>query len=263
MKRAAIPFATILVCLVGAALIAVPGAAEDDVRREETRVESCASCHETQCDAFARNGHAAAGKSLKGEAREDPACLSCHAPQQDLAQGVSCTSCHGTGFSCGDWNRAVAHGRRMPAEESCRACHRASTQHPDLAFQFQIDYPVVAHESDEPEDLFALEGIYRRFETYGVADGLPHSKVFAVKVEGNDVWAGTEDGIARLRGGKWESWSVAEGLVHRAVTSLDCDPRTGEVFTGKTAYVDCILSYMRRFWPEQLPVETRSSSSAV
>ena len=31
-----------------------------------------------------------------------------------------------------------------------------------------------------------------------------------------------------------------------------------EVFTGKTAYVDCILSYMRRFWPEQLPVQTRS-----
>jgi len=26
-----------------------------------------------------------------------------------------------------------------------------------------------------------------------------------------------------------------------------------EVFTGKTAYVDCVLSHMRRFWPEQLP----------
>jgi len=30
-----------------------------------------------------------------------------------------------------------------------------------------------------------------------------------------------------------------------------------EEFTGKTAYVDCVLSYMRRFWPEQLPAQTR------
>lgn len=30
----------------------------------------------------------------------------------------------------------------------------------------------------------------------------------------------------------------------------------GEVFTGRTAYVDCVLSYMRHFWPEQLPVQT-------
>ncbi len=224
MKRAAI----LLVAIVGYLFINTPGSAEDSLRSPDT----CASCHAAQCDTWMQNGHAAAGNSLKQQERTDPGCLACHAPSQELAEGVGCAACHGTGFECGNWNVAVAAGRRMPAEETCRSCHRASQRHPDVEFQFQIDYPAIAHENPKPRDLFALDGIYRRFRTYRVADGLPHSKVNAVKVDRTDVWAGTENGIARLRDGKWQSWSVADGLVHRAVTSLDCDEKTGEVFVG-------------------------------
>jgi len=232
MKRTAILFVTLITCVFCAALLSEPGVAQDDVRRSG----SCVSCHETQCDTWQGNGHAAAGASLKGDERTDPTCLACHAPQADLvggtASGVGCASCHGTGFECGDWSVAVAHGRRKPAEETCRACHRASTRHPDLEFQFQVDYPAIAHENPKARDPFSMDGLYRRFRTYRVADGLPHSKVFAVKVSGRDVWAGTENGIARLRDGKWESWSESAGLVHRAVTSLDCDRKTGVLFIG-------------------------------
>jgi len=170
--------------------------------------------------------------SLKGDEASDPTCLACHAPEPDLAQGVGCATCHGTDFECGDFTRAVAAGRRMPNEASCRDCHRASEKHADLEFHFQVDYPVVRHESTKERDLFTPDGIYRRFVTYTKKDGLPHSKVFAVKVNGKDVWAGTDDGLARLRDGIFRSWKVPDGLVHRAVTSLDCDKNTGEVFVG-------------------------------
>ncbi|MHC4953705.1 MAG: ABC transporter substrate-binding protein [Planctomycetota bacterium] len=232
MKRTTIPLVAILGCLVAAVLIAVPGSAEDKRRRPEARAASCASCHEAQCSSWTRGGHAASHSSLKDGERKDVACVACHDPQQENAQGVGCASCHGTGFECGDWNTAVATGRRMPDEESCRTCHRASKRHPDLDFQFQVDYPAIAHESEKPRDLFGKEGIYRRFRVYHTADGLPHAKVNAVKVQGADVWAGTEDGIARLHGDTWKSWSVAEGLVHRAVTSMDGDEKTGELFVG-------------------------------
>jgi hypothetical protein len=29
----------------------------------------------------------------------------------------------------------------------------------------------------------------------------------------------------------------------------------GEVFTGETAYVDCVLAHFGRLWPEQMPPE--------
>jgi ABC-type branched-subunit amino acid transport system substrate-binding protein len=56
--------------------------------------------------------------------------------------------------------------------------------------------------------------------------------VFAVKVNGDDVWAGTEHGLALLRDGKWRSWQEEDGLVHQAVSSIDIDPKTGEIFVG-------------------------------
>jgi len=230
MKRAVLPLFTIAVVLGAAILVASPGAAEDPGARAPKK--TCASCHESQHASWSQSGHAGAGTRLTGAERDDPSCTKCHAPQRDIAAGVGCASCHGSGFECGDWNHAVTGGRTLPAERSCLQCHRKSEAHKDLEFQYQVDYPAVAHESDKRPDPFTHDGVYRRFETFREADGLPHGKVFAVKVNGDDVWAGTDGGLARLRDGKWKSWRVKDGLVHQAVTSLDVDRETGAVIVG-------------------------------
>ncbi|MHC4548722.1 MAG: ABC transporter substrate-binding protein [Planctomycetota bacterium] len=204
---------------------------------EQDEAARCGSCHKEQHASWRDGGHARAGLSLKEEERQDASCLGCHAPGGDVGAGVDCGDCHGTGFACGDWHGAMKGGRMLSSERSCRTCHRASERHPDVEFQYTLDYAAIAHERAKKPDLFASEGIYRRFKTYLPADGLPHHIVFAVKVNGDDVWAGTEHGLALLRDGKWQSWQVEDGLVHEAVTSLDIDRETGELFVGTLAGV--------------------------
>ena len=150
--------------LAAAALLSVRGVAQEDTCRAAPAGVSCASCHEHQCASWTSGGHARAGASLKGAERDDPSCLTCHAPQGNTDQGVDCAACHGSGFECGEFTPAVAAGRRMPSDADCRSCHVASKRHPDLAFAFPVDYPVVAHPDDKPRDLFTLDGVYRRFQ---------------------------------------------------------------------------------------------------
>lgn len=228
MKKAA--GFTILVLVT---LFALPSRGPASGQEGPAHPESnCAKCHAGPQATWQASAHARAGDALRGAERSNPECLGCHAPQNDPAKGVGCVSCHGSGFECGDWNAAVAAGRHLSAERSCLACHRPSRAHPDSRFSFSVDFPEVAHPRAKKPDLYSADGVYRRWKTYGPADGLPHHKVFAVKVAGSDVWAGTEDGVALLRDGKWRSWGTKDGLVHQAVTSIDVDRKTGEVFLG-------------------------------
>jgi ligand-binding sensor domain-containing protein len=63
-------------------------------------------------------------------------------------------------------------------------------------------------------------------------DGLPSNKVFCVLADGEDVWAGTDRGLARLREGRWESWDREDGLAHPVVTALALSPVTGDLWIG-------------------------------
>jgi len=71
-----------------------------------------------------------------------------------------------------------------------------------------------------------------RFENFTTAEGLPDNHVFSVLVDGNRIWAGTENGLGLYENGKWKTFSTQDGLAHRAVLSLALDKRTGDVWAG-------------------------------
>jgi ligand-binding sensor domain-containing protein len=71
-----------------------------------------------------------------------------------------------------------------------------------------------------------------RFESFTTANGLPDDHVFNVLVDGDRVWAATENGLGLYEGGKWKTFTTKDGLAHRAVLSLALDKRTGDVWAG-------------------------------
>ncbi|HEX4809523.1 MAG TPA: hypothetical protein VH325_11375 [Bryobacteraceae bacterium] len=71
-----------------------------------------------------------------------------------------------------------------------------------------------------------------RFENFTTDNGLPDNHVYAVLVDGERVWAGTENGLAVYENHSWKTYSTKDGLAHRAVLSLALDKRTGDVWAG-------------------------------
>jgi len=71
-----------------------------------------------------------------------------------------------------------------------------------------------------------------RFENFTTANGLPDNHVFSVLVDGDRIWAGTENGLAVYENHGWKTYTPADGLAHRAVLSLTLDKRTGDVWAG-------------------------------
>ncbi|MGD0479949.1 MAG: two-component regulator propeller domain-containing protein [Terracidiphilus sp.] len=71
-----------------------------------------------------------------------------------------------------------------------------------------------------------------RFENFTTVDGLPDNHVYAVLVDGNRIWAGTDNGLGLYENGKWNTYTTKDGLAHRAVLSLALDKRTGDVWAG-------------------------------
>ena len=71
-----------------------------------------------------------------------------------------------------------------------------------------------------------------RFENFTTANGLPDDHVYSVLVDGDRIWAGTDNGLAVYDNGKWKTYATADGLAHRAVLSLALDTRTGDVWAG-------------------------------
>jgi ligand-binding sensor domain-containing protein len=92
-------------------------------------------------------------------------------------------------------------------------------------------------ESDAPKPPAAateLPYVYTQWKQFTVKDGLPNDHVFAVKVHGDDVWVGTEDGLACInkRTGAIRKWKESDGLPWRVVSAIDVDPKTGDVWIG-------------------------------
>ena len=71
-----------------------------------------------------------------------------------------------------------------------------------------------------------------RFENFTTANGLPDDHVYAVLVDGDRIWAGTDNGLALYENHAWKIYTTEDGLAHRAVLSLALDKRTGDVWAG-------------------------------
>lgn len=79
-----------------------------------------------------------------------------------------------------------------------------------------------------------LPFVYTEWKHFTVADGLPNDHIFAIKINGSKVWAGTENGLVCIDKdtGKIESWQEKDGLPFQAVSSIDYNPKTGELWLG-------------------------------
>lgn len=79
-----------------------------------------------------------------------------------------------------------------------------------------------------------LPYVYTKWKQFTIADGLPNDHIFSVKADGPRVWVGTENGLAMIdkRTGRIRSWTEKDGLPFRAVTAIDVDPKTGDVWLG-------------------------------
>jgi len=79
---------------------------------------------------------------------------------------------------------------------------------------------------------FAQEIPQFRWENFTTNNGLPDNHVFCVLVDGDRVWAGTENGLGLYEKGSWTTFRPKDGLAHQAVLSLAADERTGDLWIG-------------------------------
>ncbi|MFQ5654468.1 MAG: regulator [Planctomycetota bacterium] len=77
--------------------------------------------------------------------------------------------------------------------------------------------------------------LFTHWRSYGLADGLPSRKITSVLVDGEDVWAGTDRGLARLRNGSWQVFSTGDGLCYPVISSLALSEETGDLWVGTLA----------------------------
>jgi ligand-binding sensor domain-containing protein len=84
--------------------------------------------------------------------------------------------------------------------------------------------------------LFAASGLLAqdmpryRWENFTTAEGLPDNRVYSVCVDGDRIWAGTDNGLALYQEGQWKVFTPADGLAHRAVLYVKLDPRTRDLW---------------------------------
>ena len=84
--------------------------------------------------------------------------------------------------------------------------------------------------------LFAASGLFAqdmpryRWENFTTAQGLPDNRVYSVCVDGDRIWAGTDNGLALYEKGQWKVFTPADGLAHRAVLYLALDKKTHDLW---------------------------------
>jgi ligand-binding sensor domain-containing protein len=73
--------------------------------------------------------------------------------------------------------------------------------------------------------------LYTRWENFTVSNGMPDDKVFCVAVDGENIWAGTENGLVLINHSKIQKvYKTEDGLPNRVVTGIAVDKATGDVW---------------------------------
>jgi ligand-binding sensor domain-containing protein len=76
-----------------------------------------------------------------------------------------------------------------------------------------------------------------RWDNFTSANGLPDNHVYCVLVDGNRIWAGTDNGLGLYENDTWKIFrpnpdAKEHSLAHQAVLSLALDKNTGDVWAG-------------------------------
>ncbi|MFL6442323.1 MAG: two-component regulator propeller domain-containing protein [Candidatus Sulfotelmatobacter sp.] len=71
-----------------------------------------------------------------------------------------------------------------------------------------------------------------RWENFTTANGLADNHVYCVLVDGQRIWAGTDNGLGLYENRTWKVFRPADGLAHQAVLSLAVDNHTGDLWVG-------------------------------
>ncbi len=87
---------------------------------------------------------------------------------------------------------------------------------------------------DKPApDSTGLPYVYTRWIPYTTKNGLPNDHIFSVAAASNEVWVGTEDGLAvidKTSGKVKRTWTMDDGLPWKVVSGIAVDEKTGEVW---------------------------------
>ena len=75
--------------------------------------------------------------------------------------------------------------------------------------------------------------LYTKWINYTPANGFPEGEAFSVAIDGNQVWAGTSNGLVLIEDGKVKKvFTPADGLAGRVVMSVAVDKETGDIWAG-------------------------------
>ncbi|MCK4989966.1 MAG: hypothetical protein KAS29_05750, partial [Bacteroidales bacterium] len=86
--------------------------------------------------------------------------------------------------------------------------------------------------ASEPEKKSSTLPEYGNWETFTTKNGLPANKIFCVRADGDRVWIGTSHGLVLYENDEFKTFTVADGLAHPGVLSIDVSELTGDVWIG-------------------------------
>jgi ligand-binding sensor domain-containing protein len=93
--------------------------------------------------------------------------------------------------------------------------------------------PALAFAQSEPTPTLAGQPyVYTEWQIFYAGAGLPNDHIFYLKADGDRLWVGTEDGLARYENGTWQSWQEQDGLPWRVVSAIAISEKTGDLWLG-------------------------------